>query len=372
MANVDPPIEPQVPVSTAAKSSKLWLTWIPKVLAGVAALAVVLFVGMSIVRTGAAVDDSIPKSWNTAIERLGFTPLYPPQEDIFVGDVLLAVTPSKLKFSNLPDDLQVEAITGRSVRVGHINLTKFMKRPDDTRYFGDSLRDTNGSLALAQPAREVEGDPANDGKIMLSNILFPAITLEHEANVSGVWKALGMGASSASAEKIVLSHVQTYGADAYSATALLAKYCADPSTTGFCFEKSARAQLSYMMSDDVLRKATTVEGKPGYVFEVRIFVVYRLYLARGLQVGGGDGIDTRLFSSETGRSEAIPIDNIDNDAVGEPPKTTSPVDVKPKTVTNTSQPLTASRSDKRVFWSDEPFNRPLAIGYRSVSFGMQQ
>ncbi|NKL40053.1 hypothetical protein GFL57_03325 [Rhizobium leguminosarum bv. viciae] len=372
MDNVDKPTEPQLPVSTGSKSSKLWLGRIPKVLAGVAALAMVLFAGMSIVRTGAAVDDSVPKSWNTAIERLGITPLYPPQEDVFVGDVLLSVTPSKLKFSNLGDDLQVEAITGRSVRVGHINLTKFMKRPDDTRYFGDSVRETNGSLALAQPTREADGDPSNDGKILLSNILFPAITLEHEANVSGVWKAFGMGASSASAEKIVLSHVQTYGADAYSATALLAKYCADPSTLGFCFEKSARAQLSYIMGDDVLRTATTVEGKPGYVFEVRIFVVYRLYLARGLQVGGGDGIDARLFSSEAGRSEATSINSIDNDANGKPPKTTSPVDVKPKTVTITSQPLTASRSDKRAFWSDEPFNRPLAIGYRSVSFGMQQ
>ncbi|EJB01768.1 hypothetical protein Rleg9DRAFT_0512 [Rhizobium leguminosarum bv. trifolii WSM597] len=348
------------------------LAWIPKALTVVAALAVVLFVGMSILRTGAAVDDSVPKSWNTAIERLGITPLYPPQEDAFVGDVLLAVTPSKLKFSNLSSDLQVEAITGRSVRVGHINLTKFMKRPDDTRYFGDSVRDANGSLALAQPTREVDSDPLNDGKILLSNILFPAITLEHEANVSGVWKAFGMGASSASAEKIVLSHVQTYGADAYSATALLAKYCADPSTLGFCFEKSARAQLSYIMGDDVLRTATTVEGKPGYVFEVRIFVIYRLYLARGLQVGGGDGVDTRLFSSEAGRTEAMSMNSIDYDANGEPPKTTSPVDVKPKTVKITNQPLTASRSDKRSFWSDEPFNRPLAIGYRSVSFGMQQ
>ncbi|MGO8565328.1 hypothetical protein ACC743_38815, partial [Rhizobium ruizarguesonis] len=66
-------------------------------LAVVSALAMVLFAGMSIVRTGAAVDDSVPKSWNTAIERLGITPLYPPQEDVFVGDVLLALRVSPLK-----------------------------------------------------------------------------------------------------------------------------------------------------------------------------------------------------------------------------------------------------------------------------------
>ncbi len=371
MDDSDQPIAPKPPVATESRSYGLRLGWIPKILAVVAVIGVVSIAGMSILRTSAALDDSVPKSWNTAIERLGITPLYPPQEDVYVGDVFLSVTPSKLKFAKLERDLQVEAITGRSIRIGHINLTKFMKRPEDARYFGDSVRLDNGTLALAQPSRETESDPLNDGKILLSNILFPAITLEHEASVSGVWKAIGIGASSASAEKIVLSHVQTYGADAYSSSALLARYCADPSTSGFCFEKSARAQLSYIMGDDVLRAATTVDGAAGYVFEIRIFVVYRLYLARGLQIGGGDGIDTRLFSSEAARAEPTTDANI-VDAAGEPTKTTAVADVKPAPVQSPRGPLAASRSDKRVFWSDEPFNRPLAIGYRSVSFGMQQ
>lgn len=367
---VPTPNNSDIPPNETVGGLRTLLTRFAMVVAAMLFLAFVIFVGNSFFKTAAAVDDYLPKSWNAAIERLGITPLYPPQEDIFVGDVFLAVAPSKRKFRDLPDDLHVDAMIGRSVKVGHINLTKYMRRPDDVRYFGDTARNNDGAISLSQPRRELAIDPADDGKIVLSNILFPAISLEREASVSGMWKSIGLGASSASAQKIVLSHVQSYGAEAYASTALLVRFCSDPQTLGFCIEKSSRAQLAYMMDDDVLRTATAVDdNKQDYVFEIRIFVVYRIYLARGMQVGSGDGINTRLFSSESAKPPSAVTTSIE--VAAKPVDGTTPVVVKTENTDDAIGSAAASRGDKRIFWTNEPFNRPLAFGYRAVSMGMR-
>ncbi|MGO6757245.1 hypothetical protein ACCS42_09155 [Rhizobium ruizarguesonis] len=360
--------------SAAWAALKAFPRWIGRIVIGVAVIAFLAFVLTSFFNTAAAIDDDVPRSWNASIEKLGITPLYPPQEDFYVGDVILAVTPAKRKFKSLPDDLQVDAIKGRSIRIGHIDLLKYMQRPGDVRYFGDSKRDENGTLSIVQPRREADIDPADNGKIVLSSLLFPAIRLEHSASVNGVWQRLGFGASSASAEKIVLSHVQSYGADAYTSTALLARFCADPATRGFCIEKSARAQLSYMMGDDILKTAPSIDNKPSYIFEIRVFVVYRVYLARGMLVGGGDGINTRLFSSEAGSMDVTEVSSPDVGVDHKPEERAdeADVEVQPKVKTEAPPASSASRSDKRIFLTDEPFNRPLAFGYRSVSFGMRE
>ncbi|PZM07961.1 hypothetical protein CPY51_29835 [Rhizobium tubonense] len=64
------------------------MTRIAKAIAALAVAAFLVFVGSSFFKTAAAVDDYIPKSWNAAIEKLGITPLYPPQEDVFVTDIV--------------------------------------------------------------------------------------------------------------------------------------------------------------------------------------------------------------------------------------------------------------------------------------------
>ncbi|MFP3711255.1 hypothetical protein SB783_45540, partial [Paraburkholderia sp. SIMBA_009] len=47
-------------------------------------------------------DDYLPKRWNESIRRLGIEPVYPPQEDIYVGDIIAEVVDSGHKFKSLP------------------------------------------------------------------------------------------------------------------------------------------------------------------------------------------------------------------------------------------------------------------------------
>lgn len=371
----DPPGEPDVPglnLPSIPKVISIILKAIPIILIGIFGISA----GLLWQRSHTEVDEYVPKSWNAAIERLGITPLYPPQEDVFVGDVFLAINPSKQKFRDFPDDIQRDSMIGRSVKVGHLDFTEFMRRPPDARYFGDNARNTDGSLALLQPRRETDKDSLDAGKVVLSDLLFPAITLERDGTFSGVERYLGLSASAASTEKIVLSHVQSYSADAYLSSTSLRAFCADKTTRGFCIEKSARTQLAYMIDDDILRTAKTDDGDTAYLFDIRIFVIYKIYLARGLQVGSGVGTTAQLFSTNGEKKpqassikvEALPLANSSPTSSGTPPTPGS--EDKPVS-TEDNQAFQISRTDKRTFWSDEPFTRPLVFGYRSISMGMR-
>ncbi|TNB47108.1 hypothetical protein FF124_13070 [Martelella lutilitoris] len=341
---------------------------------GLGLLAVAVFVFLAVVsvyNSSQAVDDYIPRSWNAAIEKLGIVPLYPPQEDVYVGDVFLAVEPSTQQFKKLPNNLRDEAMMGRSVKIGHIDLSSHMDRPDDTRYFGDTKLEKDGTLSMTQPRVAVVPDPLEAGRVALSNLVFPAISLNHGASASGLLGALGLSAAGGSATKIVLSHVQAYGANPYAALVKLDMFCKDDLTRGFCIEEIARAHLAYMVGDDILKTAVLKTGGKDYIFEIRIFIVYRAYLTRSLQVGRADGAETGLFSAVPERKDD---DQAPLDMTIEQPEAQndgSQVATIAVSAANNTSAVEAGRGSKRNYWVNEKFIRPLVFGYRSVSMKMR-
>ncbi|HEX8665906.1 MAG TPA: hypothetical protein VF744_17975, partial [Beijerinckiaceae bacterium] len=61
--------------------------------------------------------DAVAREWNSTIGRLGIEPVYPPQEDVTVGDIFLVVTGDNS--GNIS-----EALPGRALKVWHTDLTK--------------------------------------------------------------------------------------------------------------------------------------------------------------------------------------------------------------------------------------------------------
>ncbi len=62
---------------------------------------------------------SVAKQWNEAIQKLGFEPVYPPVEDIQVGDVFAMITDDEAS-----DSAADEPFAGRSIKLLHLDLTR--------------------------------------------------------------------------------------------------------------------------------------------------------------------------------------------------------------------------------------------------------
>src|SRR4051794_21742581 len=62
-------------------------------------------------------EKSVAQQWNEAISRLGIEPVYPPQEDIAVGDVFVILTNDEL------NEVEKEPLAGRSMKIWHVDMT---------------------------------------------------------------------------------------------------------------------------------------------------------------------------------------------------------------------------------------------------------
>ena len=97
----------------------------------------------------------VAAAWNESISQLGITPLYPPQEDFFVGDLWAVIVGG-------PD----KPLLGKAVRVGHIDMKAEMGKSYDNRLEINYV-DKNSP----PPATTVEA--TTPGLVHLSSIAFP-------------------------------------------------------------------------------------------------------------------------------------------------------------------------------------------------------
>jgi hypothetical protein len=81
------------------------------VLSGVAALAAAAFVVFYVRQFAALSSDVVARSWNESISHLGKSPVYPPQEDVQVGDVLAAIVGGQSTY-----------LLRTAIRIDHIDM----------------------------------------------------------------------------------------------------------------------------------------------------------------------------------------------------------------------------------------------------------
>jgi len=372
-----------------ARGSRLW-RWIATVLTLIAA-AVLIVVGVRWLASrdsepAADADTSLEAQWDSTIRRLGIgiEPVYPPQEDLAVGDVFATVVADDEQFPT--EGRRVVSSTpflGKSVKLGHVDISKQLDEAyaaiplfSETVASGEDASQHNGggSGATAFDPDGVFGKYAV--RKALPRAAFPGLTIVHSGSASAGITAgsrgwFDFGASHEASQKLVLGVVETYGLDAVTADAALAAYCKAPTTQQVCTEPMARKHLRSLLGDHVLDQFYDLTTKKyRYSVTVRLIMVSRVYLAREIleqwSTSGSEGgsaqaavkADARkpVVASASGGTAATALEQ----RIGDVEKQLADLQQGGALVYRS-----ASGTDILL---DQKFPRPVAVGYRAVPF----
>lgn len=308
-------------------------------------------------------SEDVALAWNKSIARLGISPVFPPEEDLHVGDVWAVI--AEAKGSESP-------ILGRAVRIDRLDLRDLIKNASKERpVFAETMQASKELPYRKQDRKEVPRPEQDDGLITLTLAAFPGITITHRAKASGslgsVFGGLGAARDDQQLEEIRIPTAETYGVMANDALLKLLMWCNDEHTKLRCSDKYVRNVVSYAITPKVLDVS---EGQ--YNASLQLHLVTRVFLTREI-VQRRHRIDTRggavQVSKETGAGDTSPGAN--------PPETgDAALDALQKNV-NTSAATRSSSGAASTFRGDDTevtinqvFQRPLVFGYRSVTLNL--
>jgi hypothetical protein len=353
------------PSRIGATISSLWTATKPW-LAVAAVAAVVCFFIIYFVRPFEKLpdplSDDVATAWNESIARLGIIPVYPPAEDVEVGDVWAVVANS-----------EDSPLLGKAIRIDHIDLRKEVLNATSSTVFPDTSDIADGAKFRKQERKELARAAADD-RILLTLAAFPGVTITHgvrsggaAGNASG-W--FGAQRDEKTVEQIRIKAAETYGVSAVDAVLKLDDWCGAAKTKTFCTDRTLRKLLGYTVSDKLL---ATKDEK--YTSRLQIRLVTRVFLMREIEhmrsanAAGGGAVQILADPSKTPQGqEGAP-------KTGDSAKTTD------NALTATGQGLSPSgstgarisilRADASEIALKETFQRPLVFGFRAVTISVE-
>jgi hypothetical protein len=307
--------------------------------------------------------DDVAAAWNQSIGKLGIIPVYPPAEDVSVGDIWAIVANS-----------DQTPLLGKAVRIDHIDLKKQILEAAQQPTFAETVEAATGAAYARQDRYEAAPDPSKAALIQLNLTAFPGITINHAINAGA---AAGTGASGwfgaqrqqSQHEEIRLKGTETYGMSPIDAIFILNRWCQDEKTKMLCSDDKVRTILSFTVGDMVLKTKNN-----SYTSTIILQLVTRVFLAREIEQkrvddsarGGGvqAGADPSQAASAANPPAASASDNSDAQRVA----------ALAEGVTKTLAAGAAMGAKLSVLRSDgvdlslrQTFQRPVVFGYRAVT-----
>ena len=349
-----------------AESFAQWWTWLWPgaallIAAGFALFVVRPFGSSSPVRT----SEDVAAAWNQGIGRLGILPVFPPTEDLFVGDVWAVVA-----------DSEETPLLGKSVRIGHINLRSELLLATEQPVFADTAELEKGAPFRKQDRQERVRGTEPDARISLALAAFPGISIDHSlragaaASAGGGWFAAGR--NQMDHEQIRIKAAETYGISTISAIMKFDDWCTDEATGILCNDAMARRALAYAVNDRVL---ATKNGK--FTTRLQLQLVTRVFLTREIEhariVGSANGAklesSANLAKAEVPAPSPVPSAETDSSK-----RVASALDNLARTLSapdaNIAR-ISSMRSDGVEISMNEVFVRPIVFGYRAVTIALQ-
>ncbi len=320
-------------------------------------LTAALFVGIATIALypgPAATDptgDDVAKAWNDSIARLGIQPVYPPEEDVVVGDVWVSV-------AGAPQDIP---LLGKSVRIAHIDVRKdILASSRNQPVFGETAAVGTGGEYRRLDRKEAS--VAADNQITLSLAAFPGITISHAARAKGGLRTrvgvFGAAREDQQIEEIRIPVAETYGISSAEAFGHLDDWCNAPATKDFCTDEAARKILEFVVGPAVLAKLP--DGS--YACQLQVSLITRVFLMREIQ-------QRRLIAdSRAAALNALAVP--EKPAAAPAPADTGTAPPVPPAPSGNDPTLSADRSDRLESGIRQVFQRPLVFGFRAVNFAL--
>jgi hypothetical protein len=316
-----------------------WRTIALFTLSGVLAAGVLVLAAAVAARDVQQVQDPqhVANEWREAMNALGINSVFPPTEDLHVGDIY-AVD------DGLPDDISSKKPLGRTMVIGHAAGTEaLLKRtyqgiprfpPSPKAYDGVSPVESEGHLfdaggdLKALPIVAFPGVTVSTANATMANALIPRLR-----------GLLGAQRSASQSMHVRIPQAETYGIYAADAADLLESFC-HPSPNApirdICTDDGLRAVLS-SRDPDIL-----ATGPKRH--HVSLQLIYRVYLTRAIDyVYGAETAVGASIAEQRGKGRGKdPASESGDDQVS----------------------LHASTSDEADFKVTLP--RPVVIGYVTI------
>jgi hypothetical protein len=361
---------------------------------------------------------NLEDEWANTIRKIGIEPVFPPEEDLTVGDVLAVVVKDN-KPDAETDDAKITAQTPlpkRAIKLAHVDVRKALT--DSYRLLPVFIAPPSTLLPPVKPtaadnapaAQEAADDKtpatkqAAEVKVTLPAVVrnflaetnqgdlpraaFPKLKIQGSSNASGGLGAslggfFGYGTDNRGLEELFLTEVRTYGLPSADAADLLKAFCTAEKTKHACSDIMARQHLERVVGDNKEGKprvhqkyVSDKKGNQRYRIRIDIVMVNRVYLARAIrnlnQSGSAEG--GRLsVTVQPGTQPAV-----GGSAQGSPPATANAdradieairkrlEEIEKQSSGSTGGSAVYGRSQDREALLNESFDRPVAIGYRSV------
>ena len=316
----------------------------------------------------------IQEQWNDSISRLGIEPVFPPEEEFYVGDIWAVVSGAADK-----------AFLRKAVRIGNVDMRSFIRAKNGAvPVFAETSIGKPGDELTLQNNKEI--DPRTDDKhIFLTVVAFPGVSITHVTKAS-TFLGLNIGSTAAERnglqiEETKIPYAETYGVSTSIAVGALDEWCNSSLTKNHCTYQFAKSMLSFALGSKLLEmeKDHTIGsvGDPKRI-EINIVMITRVFMTREL--------DTRRVTSSSlgGALRIVPV------LSGVPEEETSAAginhprsDTKPDDGTKTAieaQSQNCEVVQGRRIWTAlfgetngssvgarQVFPRPVVFGFRSVS-----
>jgi hypothetical protein len=327
-------------------------------------------------------ESNVVADWNETIKTLGIEPVFPPEEDLYVGDILAVIVddenPTQIKAKN-------RALLNRAIKLAHLNLHDELVKnyvelpffPIDKDIHKDSQQIATLDSKINTPP-EVQIFDVPNKRFVLPLAAFPGFSIHHRsaASLTGFLKTQFAGRQYQDDDvELTIPFVETYGIPSVVATKILRKYCVDNAEV--CNDTVLRRQLSFVSPAvfDYDTVAFRENNQLHYYANIDLELVNRVYLARSIEEhrGRASGRSASASYSGSGLIPASPVPNKsptnaeggDQGAAGNVAKPT-PAAHEGKDVVSALS-VSEDKSDlNRVF------DRPVVIGYRAVKIQIKQ
>jgi hypothetical protein len=333
----------------------------------VGAIGSVVLAGLVLLWTASVPDEQgandIIADWNRTISKLGIEPVFPPEEDIYVGDIFAVVTGDHLGDTGktkplgsklIPTLSASNPLLNRAVKIDHVDMTKTLKE-----FYGllpiFSTTTPRPGADRDIWAQSTDGEPfAASPHKFLALAAFPAFTIKTSSTGSGdlsfpLFGRLRLSGNRKDSEELEIVFAETYGMPTVMASAILANYCQDPYSQSACIEQNVRDHLSFLLGSEVNEH---LPGSKQYRFEVQLHMIYRAYLTRAINRRNAASI------AREGSSEPASAPGASNAA--------SPAPQGQVSIATPSLAVSAKSESSRETSLDRAFQRPIVFGYRAV------
>jgi len=296
----DPPPSPSPP----ERKRSVWV-WLLRaaILLGVVALfvAAAVFIQRWVKGPTLASDNSdVADQWLATIGRVGIDAIYPPQEDVLVGDVII-----KVSGDNEPK-ASSQGLVGKSVHVARLDMTKELQQAYGTGYiFPDTAPkpQADGTPWPQQAAPASIFAPGVERK-HLPLVILPGFTIARvrQAAVGGGWLSKAFSAAGAvegegeSTVELKIPMAESYGIPFLVAKQRLDDFCNDAASRKVCTQEGARDVLLSNVGAEATDRVScpkAEKGKPpppcdpeesrSHRLNVQILLVYRVFLTRSIE-----------------------------------------------------------------------------------------